>query len=85
MKEKAIKSYTIGVYDPYLRPLISFTDFPGGEWVRKYSSYYRRIYKSCKVKLFGSDEEYAVARYESDEQRKRNIHMMEESVFASSE
>jgi len=85
MKEKALKAYTIGVYDPYLRPLIFFRDYPGGEWVRKYSSYYRRIYKNRKVKLFGSLEEYDAARYESDEQLKRNAHMMGESVFTKSE
>jgi len=84
MKEKALNNYTIGVYDPYLRSLICFADYPGGEWVKKYSSYYRRIYKNRTVKLFRSDEEYDAARYESDGQRRRNICMMQESVVKSS-
>jgi len=85
MKEKVLTNYTIGVYDPYLRSLISFTDYPGGEWVKKYSSYYRQIYKNRKVKLFRSDEEYEAASYKSNEQRRRNIYLMQESVFSKSE
>jgi len=82
MKEKMLKTYTIGVYDPYLRPLIYFSDYPGGTWVKKYSSYYRRIYKNRKIKLFRSDEEYNAARNESDDQKKRDINMMGESFLA---
>jgi len=69
MKEKVLKNYTIAVYDPYLRPVICFSDYPGGEWVRTYSAYYRNLYKSRKVKVFKSDEEYNVARDEDFEQR----------------
>jgi len=69
MKEKVLKNYTICVHDPYLRTLIYFTDYPGGEWVRKYSSYYRHVYKNYTVKLFKSDEEYEAARNEDFEQR----------------
>jgi hypothetical protein len=72
MREKRIIPYTIGVYDPYLRPLIAFSDYPGGEWVRKYSSYYRRVYKNRKVKLFRSHEEYNAALCESNRLRIRN-------------
>ena len=85
MKEKVLNNYTIGVYDPYLRSLISFSDYPGGEWVKKYSSYYRQIYKNRKIKLFRSDEEYEAASYESNEQRRRNIYLMQEDVFSKPE
>ena len=76
MKEKILRDYTIGVYDPYLRPLIGFSDYPGGELVRYYSSYYRRLYKNHKVKLFRSDEEYSTALHESNEQRKHDAWLM---------
>jgi len=85
MKKKELNNYTIGVYDPYLRSLISFSDYPGGEWVKKYSSYYRQIYKNRKVKLFRSNEEYEAASNESNEQRRRNINLMQESVFSKPE
>jgi hypothetical protein len=73
MKEKKLMNYTIGVYDPYLRPLIFFSDYPGGEWVRKYSSYYRNLYKTRKVKLFRTHEEYDAAFLESNEERMRSV------------
>jgi len=85
MKKKVLNNYTIGVYDPYLRALISFSDYPGGEWVKKYSSYYRQIYKNRKVKLFKSNEEYEAASNESNEQRRHSIYLMQESVFSKLE
>jgi len=85
MKKKELINYTIGVYDPYLCSLISFSDYPGGEWVKKYSSYYRQIYKNRKVKLFRSNEEYEAASYESNEQRRCDIDLMQESIFSKPE
>lgn len=86
IEEETLTEYWICVYDPWLRSLMMLSDNQDKEQVRKYTRYYRNLYKTRTVKVFKSYEAYIEAWEEDQKKRSESIRRQEwqDGVFSLS-